>query len=617
MSKTHIVQANIPTFGLLDISFFGKSYEACELYNVTNEFDRQKNMKHLGLISRVFDSVIHSRYDYLMLQCMLVDIFDKFHSSESIYNVGNLKLKGESESGNGILKAWFMLSNFGHAKNTLADEKALLYHLDENKDSRKKIIDQIKDNSLKRYARKIIVDMEYSKLHYVMGIARVYKEISSTNLKRTLIELYKLLLLEENEIDFKVNFLRLLELRKIFSTIRKLAIISIDSHYSHTPFSLNLVSITLNLRRNNTESIEFLNSILGALNKDLYLNREVLCIQQSYVKSARYNLGMSDCIDKIMLQEIFTEGLVKEVKDNYKVLTRIKLKRNMNNFDNQYKYLKDLKYIFREKEILINIDDNKYLEETYIDFCVPNNITRNELVGNVYIIFKVIEDVLGDMLINNNRDRIKLLEKLENNNTISLEDKNKLKGMVMEPVAEKFYGSYMRDVIGIFEDVFWDIVKMFFKPNFKIVANKNNLNYHHFDVVFEDEKFANVYDTLEKALETNNDLDRIHELNHLKYGLKRKYDGFKLYLIERATIFDATKPLSQRVTTDIDSLILKVSKNELIVEFNESKHKKKATTEAKKDLRKNFVQTLSSFSKGYQIKGVKGYGAKMYIRINS
>ena len=37
---------------------------------VINEFERQKQIRHLGLISNVFENGSHTRYEYLMLQAV-------------------------------------------------------------------------------------------------------------------------------------------------------------------------------------------------------------------------------------------------------------------------------------------------------------------------------------------------------------------------------------------------------------------------------------------------------------------------------------------------------------------------------------------------------------------
>lgn len=57
-----------------------------------------------------------------MLQCGITEITRKMHSGDADLALGSLKINGITYNGEAILKSWFLLSNLGHAKNTLGDE---------------------------------------------------------------------------------------------------------------------------------------------------------------------------------------------------------------------------------------------------------------------------------------------------------------------------------------------------------------------------------------------------------------------------------------------------------------------------------------------------------------
>ena len=98
----------------------------------------------------------------------------------------------------------------------------------------------------------------------------------------------------------------------------------------------------------------------------------------------------------------------------------------------------------------------------------------------------------------------------------------------------------------------------------------------------------------------------------------KRFDGFILLLISRTKIFDLTKPPSHRLQTDIDSVVIKISEHELIIEFNEAKNVKRNREKvAAKDLREKFVPILNSKAKGYRIVNVKDYGSKLRISYTS
>lgn len=619
MCSNYILQANVPTFGLVDISFYGKAQLTFDLYLKTDEFEREKKIKHLGLISNVFDSVTHTRFDYLMLQSMLVDVFDKFHPSESPYSVGSIKINGKSELGNGILKAWFMLSNFGHTFNTLADEKALVYYFFYNREKRKIFIEKIKDYRLRKWAKKIISNLDYYKFHYLLGVIRVYEEIPQGNFRTEFIKLYKLLLLDEETLDIKCNFLRLTDLRTIFNTIRILSIVGIDSHYSHTPFTVNLLNVTLNLRKDEDNTLQFIYSILGLLNKDLYLNREVLCMQQSYIQEIRMKLELENIFERDLFEQLFHSGLIKLKENKLKNITRITLNEKNNIFTSNVEFIGFLEDFFVEEKVYINLDRNIYQNEIYIDFFTDRENNIKDMVSTYYLILALLENFLEDKLYLNNNELIELYDEINLITKTSKFDKDaleKIEDVINGMISAKIFNDDLNDIVGMYEYVFWDIIKLFFQNKYKIVVNKNNAQYNHFAVWYHNKEKLNNINDLECAINYySEDKDRIHELKHLQNTLKRKYQGFKLYLIERATIYDATKPLSERITTDIDSVVLKIKKNELVMDFNESKNTKNKVKDAKKDLKAKFIKTFSSNAKGYRTIDSEGFGAKIQIRI--
>ena len=116
-------------------------------------------------------------------------------------------------------------------------------------------------------------------------------------------------------------------------------------------------------------------------------------------------------------------------------------------------------------------------------------------------------------------------------------------------------------------------------------------------------------------LEEKDDLDRLHELKQLSHSCRRKYDGFVFVCLARIIVYDPTKAPSERLVTDIDSSIIKITMEEMILELNESKNtKKNKESNAVNELRKRLVPVLNNKAKGYRVKRVKGFGGKLVIK---
>ncbi|WP_320939758.1 hypothetical protein [Lysinibacillus capsici] len=121
--QSDTLKVTVPLLGLMNINFFNVAYKMLGIYEELEEINRQKSMRHLGLISTVFDNVSHSRWDYLMLQCGITELVKKMHAGTEYFALGTIKINGKEYDGESIIKTWFMFSNFGHLKNTLEMKK--------------------------------------------------------------------------------------------------------------------------------------------------------------------------------------------------------------------------------------------------------------------------------------------------------------------------------------------------------------------------------------------------------------------------------------------------------------------------------------------------------------
>lgn len=184
MIDSKSIGINLSLIGNVRVNFYGFAYEIVKIYDKQQEFERQKRIKHLGVISEVIDSSHHTRYEYLLLQCFLVDVIENTYKGTP-NAIGSLKIDGKEYFGNSIIKSWFLLSNFGHTFNTFGDEKALLLFNYKRKGFRNKLISDIEDEELKSYANQVIDSFDYPSFHHVLSVWRIYKVVRNKALKKT------------------------------------------------------------------------------------------------------------------------------------------------------------------------------------------------------------------------------------------------------------------------------------------------------------------------------------------------------------------------------------------------------------------------------------------------
>ena len=144
-----------------------------------------------------------------------------------------------------------------------------------------------------------------------------------------------------------------------------------------------------------------------------------------------------------------------------------------------------------------------------------------------------------------------------------------------------------------------------------------NIPYDLVGVSLSELNFNTIKSNIKKALKFEENEDRKLEIKQIEKLVPNNYPGYIICSMCRINIYDFSKSPNERIVTDIDSVIIKINKSELIIEFNETKNvKRNRENVAKKDLKDKFIQTLNDNAKGYRNNPVKGFGAKIRIKIN-
>tara|TARA_R110002012_G_scaffold42418_10_gene115524 strand:+ start:15551 stop:17422 length:1872 start_codon:yes stop_codon:yes gene_type:complete len=616
------ISEDISVLGKVSVNFSSISSTIFSIYEQENEVARQKSIPHLGLISRAFSGINHTRYEYLILQCVISELAENSFKGTSSAQ-GDITIDGTKYNGNQILKSWFLLSNFGHCKNTIGDEKALLLKAINRKGFKSHLLKPIKDKDLKVWSEKVIDNFDYVKFHHILSIRRIYKSLKRRiATQNEIIKIYKLYLLDSKQTSSIANELKVEQLKMIHKNIRDLAIISLDSRNSSLPISIDILSTVLSFdfyenRFQQTQVSELFHPNLSLLIDNLYLHPKSQTFQRSYeinalksISTNHYsgfcdkaiNTGLadpSDCHLKHFLRTTFQfDDIEKEdLKENLRLALTVK--RGVSNVDS-------------------SLDFNPFSSTQVMDFYIDAINFKTKSLP------RFLSNIIG-ILNNQMEDTVKRLVDKRRNITMGIYTEIKKLNLkkeeievVMKPaqnaIVDEAWELIQNKNIPAFKGILWAILQFHIKEDYYFdIDHHTYTEFKYFGV-----KSNNGMDFLTQdiitAIENADDRHRKHELKQLLKSVKRKYEGTTIACLSRINIYDYSKAPSKRKVTDIDSVVLKFNNNNMILEFHEAKNTKNPINDAKKDLKKKFVKILNDNSKGYKLANIKGFGCKVVIK---
>lgn len=624
------LHVSLPTLGKVSINFYGLASSIIDLYDRMGEFDRQKQIRHLGLISTVFEGASHSRYEYVMLQCCISELLDNIYKGSSTAAQGSISVGGQSHHGNGLLKSWFLLSNFGHTKNTIGDEKSLLLFCLRRPGFKSCLLSSIRDQLLRAWADQAILEFRYSDFHHVLSIRRVYKSLPRQLEKQdTIATIYKLLLINEDDLDIQINKQKLNSLRRLYDTIRALAIVTLDGHYSHSPASVDLMSVIMSLESlehtySGKQVFDSLRNILSTLNDDIYLDQTVLARQRQYEVDSLNILRdipkNSSCYETA-ITKAFEHGIAPVTTLKHTPFARLVITESMQPGTQFYDEIRNIQTVRRGcKGVEASLDYNTLTKTRFADFFIDSDVfTRNDLPRFVFNISSMIEDQITHIFANKENSVLELLGELRDN-AINVGVDAALMDEALErtdnTISLHAWEAFKNDVLPAFKNLLWSILTFFINNKYHIDIDSTNTKYDIFGMKFPHGDFGLLTDNIESAISIEKDTKhRVHELRQLHRSAKRPFDGYVFVCLAPITVYDPSKPPQQRLVTDIDSAVVKVNKNKIYVELNEAKNmRRNIEGTAKKELREKVVPVLNANASGHRISSVKGYGAKLTIK---
>lgn len=241
----------MPSLGVYNVRFFNESEEVYDFLG-GSEFSRLDSINHLGVASYVFTGANHSRLEYMLLQCAIIELLPKFHKGrEPLSLSGKVSIPGQKSkisSGEELLKCWSLLSNSGHTQYTFGVERSLLNKANADLDFRLILVQDFPPK-LKKESLRIIEDYDDSSFHLILSLFKIARLPKGSRLKARLFRLMAVLMLPVDALmTTKPNErYKLYRLKKLYQRVRLLSIVSLDSYYSHLPIRYDVSSALLSL----------------------------------------------------------------------------------------------------------------------------------------------------------------------------------------------------------------------------------------------------------------------------------------------------------------------------------------------------------------------------------
>jgi hypothetical protein len=619
MSKR--IEVEIPILGRVSVNFEELSSKLYDVYLKYEEVERQKKSPHLGLISKVFSGVNHSRFEYLILQCVISELVENNYKGTTNAQ-GSIKINSVNYSGNDIIKTWFLMSNFGHCKNTIGDEKAILLKVIQQKKFKSYIVNSIKDLDLKIWSEWVINNFDYVNFHHILSIRRIYKTLSRNKiLQDELIRAYKLLLLRVDQTREIANSLKVEQLRITYNNIRDLSILALDPRNTSLPFTVDILSTVLSInffenRYEQSKISDIFKPMLSLLYDNLYLHPRSQTIQRSYEIQSLKNMSVDygKVIDNAILDGLSNPDEI--ILDHF---LRIELHSDFSENLDKKEALRNLLTVRREiNSVHASLDYNPISSKRVFDFYVERGVFKIDqlpkFLNNITLILEKQFSGTVKNYFDQKSDFLKILNLGMLKSGVEAKSKEIIISLLEEYSNNESFKLVQSNNIPKFKGILWSVLNFFIKEQYSFdIEYHTSSSFEYLGV-----RFINGIDLLnnqiESAIQDTSELDRKHELKQLKRSTSRKFLGTTIACLSRVTIYDYSKAPNSRIVTDIDSIVLKYNDQKMILELHESKNTRNPYNTAKKDLKNKLIKVLNQNSKGYLIKEVKGFGAKVVIQ---
>lgn len=286
------IEAALPALGNYIVPFHKESEEVL-LFLGEKELNRLDRVQHLGVASRVFTGVNHSRLEYTLLLCAVINLLPKFQKgNENFALSGTVRIPGQVSkisSGEELLKCWALLSNAGHAQYTYGVERSLLNFARADENFKKLLVERL-PRQLRRWSLSVIEEYRDTAFHYLLALLRISFLPQHSRTKARLYRVLAALLLplEQLTLSDSADKYKLFRLRRLFDQVRLLCIVTLDAYYSHHPVRYQLSGALMNLGtlmeeiEGKSEFAQLMEQTAAWLADEIYFHPKAAAAQKHY-----------------------------------------------------------------------------------------------------------------------------------------------------------------------------------------------------------------------------------------------------------------------------------------------------------------------------------------------
>lgn len=596
------ITAALPALGTYNIPFYKESYLLLKEFG-EKELNRLDRIAHLGVAARVFAGSNHSRYEYVLLQCAVVNLLPKYHLNDEHFSISTeVNINGLSKtisSGEELLKCWFLLSNFGHTHSTYGVERTLLEKAHKDKAFKRLLLHSSIRGDLRKWCNNVIDNFDDANFHYIISLHRIANMPKGSKLKGLFIHVLRSLLIPLEDLDFadSAQKYKLFKLRTIFSQVRLLCIVTLDAYYSHHPIRYQLTGALMNLanllddQEKGTGFFQLLYHTAGWLADEIYLHPDALAALRQYEITSMKKLDGRQAKDYNTPETFYASlnSLMYDGFGNPKIGYLVPLFRLSYSYqetddfanENTLKLRDDLeKNLTNSRTIRLSVIQNPYTDKIHIDFFYrESQVTSADIgrtVGKVYVwIARRLEFIALQQIKRFPKDFI------ENAN------------VDIDQVRKYYLNREITTSGNVIKSLFYGIIRFLIPNDHKIVISEFIPNENHTEsirLIFKYLK-GGEYDNLKLYLSEKLDAkshklspERAQEIKALQTLVKRTKAKFALCCSEKILI----KDIKNRTIDEWDGLLIEVYEDKMKVKIVEAKNlssKIKNTNQAYKQLK--------------------------------
>ncbi|ASF38199.1 hypothetical protein CEH05_03365 [Halobacillus halophilus] len=559
-----------------------------------------KDINQLGAIKYIHSGAHYTRYEYVLLQFMLINFIKNnsewgLGSRFNFSSLGNPELSYERKiTGAEILELIVLFGNLGHFKDTFSSNKVWFHYLFTNKyDLRNCLKKGLKSNG-KNLLNKLLSSGNSYKIQWINTLFILSRTENLDDYRIICEEVVNKIL--SNKTDKWLD---------IYYKIRKVSYVVLDSHYSHIPISISLQNVLFNEKLFVDELSKYSSGLMGAFDRVNDLLEDTLYLENNTLLMGTYRSMDINTKLQIHLDNNQDNKAISKIKMLISGETASPFYEDFKISDEEIPWDKD-----RNLSITYFIKHREYFPEDVFqkELAVSKKLGKECYVAfNFSPSFSKYRTVYS---INKKLEHSKQIKECLKIIRIALEDyllyrkysfEEVSNGRLEEVVMKKMITYFFRNLLT--EDYFCE---------FDYIKNSSP-----FIIENGCKKTINKVDEYIEYYKSNSphEKDAIHELETVKASLKSiSYKGLMIVYLGSIRFINNDK----KSVCELDGLILTPkhnAENIRVIEAKNLRKKKRRTTVAAKQLEEQFTPLLSNYFKSKLVtEDIEGFGAQIKIR---